>query len=887
MEDIKPQKTQLQSDVHLLGKLLGEVLCEQEGKELYEMVEKVRLLAKSARNGEPEAWEKLQAVLSQLSMSDMLSVARGFSQFLALANIAEQHQRVRKRKQYHMENKDQKLSIKATIKELQSKGLSPEQITKTIENLQIELVLTAHPTEVNRRTILQKYNAIAQILNTLDEQKSLSSRQRIQQHQEIKRIITEIWHTDEIHRKKPTPTEEALGGMLVFEQTLWNAMPAFLRELNEDLQELFNKKLSLKSSPIRFGSWMGGDRDGNPNVTPDITEHVVAMARWIAADLYWKEIDKLRSELSLTYCSEELRAKVGNSDEPYRDWLRKIRDRFQRTKEWAAATMDGNKNHSINDADIYLNENELWEDLHICYRSLCDRNCQNIADGRLSDILRRVSIFGCSLVKIDIRQESIEHTQAFSEVTEYIGLGCYEEWNEERRYAFLLDAFQNKRPLIPRGVQFSTRTQEILDTFAMLAKLPRQSFGAYVISMARQASDVLLVELLQREMGVQEPLRVVPLFETLDDLNRGPSALEKILSVPLYKNIDRYEVMLGYSDSAKDAGRLAATWALYRCQEGLVDVAKSKGIQLTLFHGRGGSVGRGGGPLALAIQSQPPGSIQGGLRVTEQGEVIQAKFGQQDIAIRSCEMYVSAVLSSTLSPVSKPKEEWRRTMNHLADISVDAYREIVRGHPNFVAYFRSATPEPELGTLNIGSRPARRRKSGGVESLRAIPWIFAWMQTRLLLPSWLGCSKALETLSKTEHQQVLLDMNKNWPFFASTLDLISMVNAKTLPDIEKYYERRLVDPDLWNIGKEMRDRLKMLETSLLAVTQRKRILEHNPTLEQAIAARNPYVDPLNILQVELLRRIRNGSQEEREMPILQDALKVTINGIAQGMRNTG
>ena len=278
-------------------------------------------------------------------------------------------------------------------------------------------------------------------------------------------------------------------------------MPAFLRELDEDLQD--SLPLSLKSSPIRFGSWMGGDRDGNPNVTPDITEHVVAMARWIAADLYWKEIDKLRSELSLTYCSEELRAKVGNSDEPYRDWLRKIRDRFQRTKEWAAATMDGNKNHHIDDADIYLNENELWEDLHICYRSLCDQNCQNIADGRLSDILRRVSIFGCSLVKIDIRQESIEHTQAFSEVTEYIGLGCYEEWNEERRYAFLLDAFQNKRPLIPRGVQFSTRTQEILDTFAMLAKLPRQSFGAYVISMARQASDVLLVELLQREMGVR------------------------------------------------------------------------------------------------------------------------------------------------------------------------------------------------------------------------------------------------------------------------------------------------------------------------------------------------------------------------------------------------
>ena len=876
-------KSSLKQDIHLLGSLLGEVLSEQEGEELLQIVEKVRKLAKSARKGKREAWEKLQAVLSQLSISEMLSVARAFSQFLALANIAEQHQRVRKRRKYQRENTSQRLSIASTVQDLQDKGVSSNQILQTLENMDIELVLTAHPTEVNRRTILQKYNGVSSLLQDLDST-SLSEKEREQKQSQLKRIITEIWHTDELHRKKPTPYEEALGGLLIFEQTLWNAIPLLLQELEDVLQAQFQKTLSLQSAPIRFGSWMGGDRDGNPNVSPKTTMRVVAMSRWIVADLYWKEIDALRSELSLRVCSQELREKVGEAAEPYRAWLREVREKMLRTKLWAAELMKGKW---VEPKDVYLQDQELWDDLAICYRSLIAHKCQNIADGRLKNILRRVSVFGCSLVRLDIRQESVEHTEAFSEITEYIGLGKYSDWSEEKRYSFLISELDNLRPLIPRSVQFSAKTQEILDTFAILSKLPRDSFGAYVISMSRQASDVLLVELFQRESEITKPLPVVPLFETLDDLDRAASVFTKILDAPIYQDLSKYEVMLGYSDSSKDAGRLSAAWALYRCQEKLVQIAKKKNITLRLFHGRGGSVGRGGGPLALALQSQPPGSIQGGLRVTEQGEVIQAKFGQQDIAVRSCEMYISSVLSASLLPHPEPKKEWRDLMDSLAEDSKNAYREIVRHHPKFVEYFRMATPEPELGTLNIGSRPARRRKSSGVSSLRAIPWIFAWTQTRLLLPSWLGYSKALQKASQTEQKELLSTIAKEWSFFASTLDLLSMVLAKTLPDIQRYYERRLVDPDLWHLGKELRGRLKELHIQMLNISGKKSILDHNPVLEQAISARNPYVDPLNILQVELLSRLRKSPSSTAEVSLLQDALKVTINGIAQGMRNTG
>ena len=865
----------LRDNIRMLGTMLGDVLSEQEGNDLLEAVERIRSLAKDARNH--NAKESLLDELAGLDTNKSIHIVRAFAQFLALANIAEQHHRIRRRREYQRQGIPQRGSLEASFPALLKTGISKEDLHRTVCSLNIELVLTAHPTEVNRRTLLQKYNAIARLLYKLDYAVP-SDHDDVKSA--IKRLITEIWHTNELHRKKPTPLDEARAGLLIFEQQIWDAVPKFLRSLNHSLKKHTDKALPIEASPVRFGSWMGGDRDGNPNVTPETTQKTWAMARWIAAELYWKEIDALRSELSLAQGSSELMAVVGDAQEPYRVLLRTVRDRLDRTRTWAALRMKG---QNIPANDVYQSIDELTEPLLLCYRSLTETGCSLIAQGRLTDILRRLYTFGLSLVRLDIRQESENHTEAMNAITQYLGLGSYTQWSEERKQAFLIRELNNARPLIPSHFPCSAEVQDVLDTFKAIAQTPSESLGAYVISMATYPSDVLLVSLFQKEFGVANPLRVVPLFETRDDLESAHKTIETLLQTPIYKGCSELEIMLGYSDSAKDAGRMAASWALYTAQERLVEVCNKHQVQLTLFHGRGGTVGRGGGPMSLAIRSQPPGSIQGSMRVTEQGEMIQAKFGLTGIAIRTLEVYTTAVSEATLAPPKPPKAEWRSAMALLANSSLAAYRGIVREHPQFVPYFRSATPEPELGQLNIGSRPARRRTGTGVESLRAIPWVFAWTQTRLLLPSWLGTGVAFSEHNGPIYQEMATD----WPFFDSTLDLIAMVLAKALPDIAEQYERRLVEPELHELGRLLRGRLQKAISGLLALRNRSELLDENRTLQRSIALRNPYVDPINLLQVELLYRLRHEdlSPEAREQ--IGDALKMTINGIAHGMRNTG
>lgn len=865
----------LRDNVRMLGSILGKVLSKQGGPALLEDVEDIRALAKKTRQG--NAPQALMERLSQLETDSATPIGRAFAQFLALANIAEQHHRVRRRREYRMQNIPQRGSLSAAIPYLLKKGITTQALHNTISSLSIDLVLTAHPTEVNRRTLLQKYNSIAQELDKLDRSVP-GERETIEIS--IERLITEIWCTDELHRSKPTPLDEARAGLLIFEQRLWNAVPKFLRTLDHELKKHTGKSLPLSAAPVRFGSWMGGDRDGNPNVHPITTRKAWGMARWICADLYWKEVDALRTELSLHNCSPELRDKVGDTREPYRAILRDVRDTLSRTREWAAAVMRGDEPAR---EGVYLEQKQLREPLELCHRSLMETGCECIAQGRLTDILRRISVFGLCLVRLDIRQESDKHTDAMNAITQYLGLGSYKEWSEENKQAFLLRELHHRRPLIPDSFPCSEQVQDVLDTFREIAKTPSESLGGYVISMATHPSDVLLVKLFQKEMGVPNPLHVVPLFETRSDLAGAHETVEALLSTPPYQGCDSLEIMLGYSDSAKDAGRLAASWALYTAQERLVDVCEKRNVHLTLFHGRGGTVGRGGGPMSLAIRSQPPGSINGSMRVTEQGEMIQAKFGLEDIAIRTLEVYTTSVLEASLTPPNAPKAEWREAMDALANNAYTGYNQIVRGHKDFVPYFRTATPEPELGQLNIGSRPARRRSGGGVESLRAIPWIFAWTQTRLLLPSWLGIGVALEKTVDSTY----LEMSQNWTFFQSTLDLISMVLAKALPDIAEQYEQHLVDPVLHELGVELRARYQKAVDGLLTLTKRESLLAHNPTLARSISLRNPYVDPLNILQVELLRRLRQENLSDTERTQIADALKITVNGIAHGMRNTG
>jgi len=441
-------------------------------------------------------------------------------------------------------------------------------------------------------------------------------------------------------------------------------------------------------------------------------------------------------------------------------------------------------------------------------------------------------------------------------------------------------------PLTDREIEAAPdAVRDVLETCRTIAALDAESLGAYVITMARRASDVLAVELLQRLAGVQRPIRVVPLFETADDLQAAGDVLDALLNLPWYRDRigGRVEVMVGYSDSAKDAGRFAAAWALYGAQEQIVAACRRRGVAVTLFHGRGGSIGRGGGPTYLAIQSQPPGSVDGTLRVTEQGEMIQAKFGLIDIATRTLEVYTTATLDAVLMPAADPDRAWRETMDRLFEESRRAYRAVVHEDPRFLEYFRTATPEPELRAINIGSRPARRSAGGGVAALRAIPWQFAWTQTRLLLASWLGIETALECAHARGETAQLHEMYARWPFFRSTLDLMEMVLAKADARIAAEYDRRLTPPDLQPLGEDLRSRLARAAAAVLEVTGHRELVESNRVLRRSIDTRNPYVDPINLVQIELLNRLRQAP----DSPELRRAFAITVNGIAAGMRNTG
>ncbi|MFT4573812.1 MAG: phosphoenolpyruvate carboxylase, partial [Marinomonas primoryensis] len=641
-------------------------------------------------------------------------------------------------------------------------------------------------------------------------------------------------------------------------------------------------RLPLDLAPIRFATWMGGDRDGNPNVTHKVTKEVTLLARWMAADLYIKDLNVLRSEFSMTQCNAALRKRVGDSSQPYREVLRHLENKMLATKNWAKACLD---DKPTSDEAIFLDIQELTDDLILCYQSLLDCGMKVIANGSLLDLIRCAATFGSTLVRLDVRQDASRHIDALSAITRFYGLGDYAEWDEASRQAFLLTELNSKRPLLPMEWTPTEEVKEVLDTFTMISNGQQNSFGSYVISMASSPSDVLAVALMLKESGVSFPMRIVPLFETLADLDNAEPIIEQLFSLPWYKAYinGRQEVMIGYSDSAKDAGQIAATWGQYRAQEALTRLCKKHGIHLTLFHGRGGTVGRGGGPAHVAILSQPPGSVNGSIRVTEQGEMIRFKFGIPDIAVRSLELYCSAVMEASLIPAEPPKEEWRAIMDEMAEVGMNQYRSIIRGHEDFVPYFRATTPEQELAKLPLGSRPARRRSDGGVESLRAIPWIFAWMQIRLMLPAWLGAESALQQAIESGNLEKLREMHKKWPFFGSYLDMLDMVLAKAEPEIAEYYEKRLVSENLQGLGRLLRSKLKQVSELVRTLKKQERLIEDNKTIRQSIDVRNPYIDPLHYLQAELLYR----SRKDEENAEVNKALMITMAGIASGMQNTG
>lgn len=862
---------QLKDTVRYLGATLGETIEAELGSEWLQKIEKIRQDGRDSYADVTQSTNNLTTLFSSLDNQSLLTIGRAFAQFLNLANIAEQ--------EYNSANQRDE-TLASSLGKIKAMGANKEKMLAAIKNLNIDLVLTAHPTEVTRRTLIHKHRQLAAQLEALHTS-DLSDRARQRIKTRIAALISQAWHTEEIRSVRPTPVDEARWGFSVIENSLWEAVPEFLRELEEYLQEEFDITLPLDAKAVQFSSWMGGDRDGNPFVTSKVTEEVLMLARRRAAKLFSLEMDELYIELSMNDCNDKLRSMVGDAKEPYRAALRGIGNKLEKTSS------------GLLPIDEWVSSNdELLVPLLTCYESLHESGMAVIAEGALKDTIRRVHSFGVNLLKLDIRQDSDRHADVFSELTRYLGLGDYAQWNEEDKQAFLLRELSSKRPLIPRNWKPSEDVQEVLDTCGVISRHGQESFGIYIISMAREASDVMAVQLLLKEAGVSWPMSVAPLFETLDDLNNSPKVMRNLLEIDWYRGYikGRQFVMIGYSDSAKDAGSLAAGWAQYESQEALVALAEEKSVTLTLFHGRGGTIGRGGLPAKAAIHSQPPGSLTGGFRVTEQGETIRYKFGMPQLAKRSLSMYAAAVVEAMLCPPPAPKPVWRETITKMAGKARDNYRGVVREDPEFVPYFRVATPEQELGKLPLGSRPAKRNPNGGIESLRAIPWIFAWAQTRMVLPSWLGVMKAVESVISEGNEETVQDMINNWPFFNSRLSMLDMVFKKAEPHISAAYDARLVPDNLKHFGEGLRAELKESIASILRILDHTDMMEDDPHGKLSMEIRGGYLEPLHYLQIELLDRIRKeGSSEynDNDTATLEMAMMVTITGIAIGLRNTG
>ncbi|KPU83201.1 phosphoenolpyruvate carboxylase [Psychromonas sp. PRT-SC03] len=874
------QYANLRSNVNLLGQLLGKSIGEHLGEEFLDKIEEIRQLSKSSRAGNKSDGETLIRVLSNLNDDELIPVARAFTHFLNLANIAEQFHCISR----HTENRlDAPDPINELINKLNKSNVCKEDMQKAINNLSMDMVLTAHPTEITRRTLIHKHTAINDCLSLL-EVSDVSNKERDQLLDRLEQLITQAWHTNDIRKKRPTPVDEAKWGFAVIENSLWEAVPLYVRELDAKLKTGLNLCLPSDASPIKITSWMGGDRDGNPFVTAKVTEEVLLTSRWVAINLYLKDIKQLTEELSMDNCDPVLRHIVGDSDEPYRAVLRKLRIELKETLTALSAQLQGQKSDA---QDLITRTEQLKTPITLCYESLKNCGMHSIANGLILDILRRVACFGVNLVKLDIRQDGERHGDTLSELTTYLGLGDYNTWSESEKQRFLLNELKSKRPLIPSEWKPSKEAQEVLDTCKVIAKTDPQALGIYIISMARQASDVLSVQLLLKETGCPFKIAVAPLFETLDDLNNAKNVMQRLFAVDWYRDYINGEqhVMIGYSDSAKDAGVIAANWGQYQAQEALVKICDDNDIQLILFHGRGGTIGRGGAPAQQALLSQPPGSLKGGLRVTEQGEMIRFKFGLPKIAVQSLNLYTAAILEANLLPPPAPKQEWRDLMDQFAEQSCQEYRHYVCDEPDFVPYFRSVTPELELGKLALGSRPAKRKVNGGIESLRAIPWIFAWSQNRLMLPAWLGTGQSLKTLLDEGKKELLQEMYCNWPFFHTRLEMLEMLFLKTDEGLTKFYEERLVPKTLWPLGQRLRDNLSLTREVLLETIPEHKLMQEQPWIKESISLRNPYVDPLNMLQAELLSRSRANGDEI--CPVIDQALMVTIAGIAAGLRNTG
>ena len=915
----EPKDEPLRRDINLLGRVLGRVVLEQEGKDLFDVEEDIRLLCKRLRaDYKAGLEERLKRRIEASSPGELRRVVRAFSVYFQLVNIAERYHRVRRRRQYESSpgNPPQRASVASALARLKGEGVGEVALQKVLDAMNVGLVLTAHPTEALRRSVRRKHVRIGEMLENL-EFSGLTWKERRHLEEELAEEITVLWQTDELRVRRPEVDQEIERTLLFFEDPLISATLEAYRDFEDELSRQFPESTQGLGRVLEFGSWVGGDQDGNPFVEPGMIEVALGLHREVILKRHLGSVVRLVDHLSVSTkmvrVSEELRRSVERDEglmpevaerhrtvdpnEIYRRKLLLVAERLRRTLAQPRSPT------------AYAGAADFVRDLEIVRDSLLADGGGRIAGGGLRDLIRQAEVFGFHLAKLDVRQESSVIARTLSELVSANAGSDPRGMDEAGRSALLRELLAAPDPVPAVPPDLSEEAHRVLETFESIRRA-RENFSeppveTFVLSMAHYASDVLSTQLLARRAGLLEVdrsgrctanyLRITPLFETVEDLWRAPDVLRALLEDSFYRsslsqNGDLQEIMLGYSDSGKDAGYVTSNWTLYKAQGLLAAVAREYGVKLRLFHGRGGSAGRGGGPSYQAIMAQPANTLDGSIRITEQGEVISFKYSMRGLARRNLDTVLAAVLEAAAGDTPRePEPRWVEVMEDLSTKAREAYRGLVYEDEGFLNFFAEASPIGELALLNMGSRPARRVQNPSVESLRAIPWVFAWTQNRFLLPSWYGAGSAFGAYASTdEGLGMLREMYEGWPFFRTLVDFMQMTLAKSDLRIAETYTALVSEPGnrqrLWD---RISEEHASCADAVLRITGNRHLLDDSPVLQRSIRLRNPYVDPLSYIQVSLLRRLRALPEDSPDRETVLDTLLLTISGVSSGMLNTG
>jgi len=901
----------LRDDIRLLGRILGDTVRDQEGADVFDLVERIRQTSiRFHRDEDRIARRELEQILDSMSTSETVRIVRAFSYFSHLANIAEDQNNIRQMRSRSAANGSGVLA--QTLANAKAAGIGADALRSFFKTALVSPVLTAHPTEVRRKSTMDREMEVASLLDRR-ERVALTADEAAASDEQLRREVLTLWQTNLLRRTKLTVLDEVANGLSFYDYTFLREVPRLVNALEDRLEEGGEQVASELASFLRMGSWIGGDRDGNPFVTADVMRGTLRLQSSRVMQFYLNELHVLGSELSiaahLADVSEELRnlaerspdTSPHRSGEPYRLAVSGIYARLTATAEKLEVEIT---RRPVGKGAPYGSVKELQADLDVLHRSLISNNARVIARGRLRLLRRAVDCFGFHLARLDIRQNSAVHERTIAELMDAANPGMsYLALGEEARISLLTNELRSTRSLVSPFVKYSDETMGELNVFHAAAeahaKFGSDAIPQCIISMCKGMSDMLEVAVLLKEVGLVHPsgrsaINIVPLFETIEDLQASSGIMDRMLSLHDYRRLvdsrgSVQEVMLGYSDSNKDGGFVTSGWELYKAEIGLVDVFERHHVRLRLFHGRGGSVGRGGGPSYDAIVAQPGGAVNGQIRITEQGEIISSKYSNAEVGRNNLEILAAATLdASLLRPrESAPRREYLIAMDELSNLAFKAYRGLVYETEGFVDYFWSSTVINEIATLNIGSRPASRKKTRAIEDLRAIPWVFSWAQCRLMLPGWYGFGSAVEQWIAEHPEQgmpFLKELYKEWPFFRMLLSNMDMVLAKSSIAIASRYAELVPDEALREkiFGRIRREWHSCIET-LLDIMGQDRLLQGNPLLERSVRHRFPYLDPLNHVQVELLREHRAQNPDEQVLRGIQ----LTINGISAGLRNTG